>query len=121
MASTVTVDNLVEGQEIVLPYEVTGSAAGDSGARLVGIARQVDNNPLVDIGENCVPVVPDPSGGASNPTSVTFAFELTLADCPQVGGFFILTIHVWDDAGDCTHTPVTFQVTDLRKEVVHAP
>lgn len=119
MASSVTIDNLVDGQEIILPYEVTGSANGN-GALLVGIARQVDNNPLVDIGQNCVPEVPHPTGGA-NPPSCTFAFELTAADCPQVGGWFLLTIHVWDDAGDCTHWPVTFNVTNPEKEVVHAP
>jgi hypothetical protein len=120
MASTITLDNLVEGQEIILPYEVRGTATGNGPARLIAAARQIDNNALDDIGPNCDPQVPDPAGGA-NPTTTVFAFELTWSECPREDTWYILTIHFWDDQDDCTHFPVTFKAIDALKEVIHAP
>jgi hypothetical protein len=108
MAATITLDNLVDGQEIVLPYEVRGRAAGVAppATNLVDLNRQIDNNPLRNMGDECTPVLPPAAA------SVDFAFELTTLDCPQVGAWYLLTLYAWDDRGDLTPSSVTFRILE---------
>jgi hypothetical protein len=94
--ATITIDNLSDGQEIEVPYEVTGSASVPAGTTIQCVARQVDNNALQTL--------------AITPAAdVTFSFELTVADCPDVDTWYMLTIYVWDSAGDLTLKSVTFK------------
>jgi hypothetical protein len=108
MAAVFSNMNLVDGQIIGLPFEVTGTVAASGGAQnIVSVARQVDDQSLVDISGQCNPEL------ISAPApSVDFAFALTDADC-ATPGFYILTVMAWDDdpnaVGAATAT-VTFQI-----------
>lgn len=106
MAATITLENLVNGQDVLLPYEVRGTAAGVSppATNVVALARQVDNNPLRDMADECIPAVP-PAAATTD-----FAFELTGAECPQAGSWYLLNVYAWDDRDDVTTTSVTFRV-----------
>src|SRR5262245_51777797 len=97
MASTVSNLNLVNGQEIPIPYEVTGTCTGDDpgggAVVLIAAARQIDEQPTQDLGAECNPSLPD----SSNPTSTNFAFTLTPDDCPNAGAYYLLTLLFWDN------------------------
>ena len=98
---SITLDNLFDGQEVEVPYEVTGSAASNT-TRIVAMARQIDNNAqqsLAFVEANSTPP----------PSNVTFNFELTAADCPDVDTWYMLTIYCWDSDGDLTLKSVSFK------------
>ena len=112
MASTVSNLNLVNGQEIPIPYAVTGTCTGDDpgpgAVVLIAAARQIDNQPTQDLGAQCNPSVPDTP---TSPTTTDFAFTLTLDDCPNPGTFYLLTLLFWDNgaAPSLTQTSVSFK------------
>ena len=105
MSTTISNLNLANGQQISVPFEVTGTATGT--ATLIAAARQIDDLPSQDMGSSCMPNVPD----ASNPTTVDFAFVLTRDDCPDPDAFYMLTLLFWDDgpAPSLSQTSVAFQ------------
>ena len=95
MATALNNPNLVNDQEIEIPYEVTGTLV--SAAGLVAAGRQIDQNPSEDIGPFCQPSLPEtpsPNG------DVNFSFFLTDADCPEPDTYYTLTILAWDDGPD---------------------
>jgi len=108
MAATFTNMNLVDGQMIGLPFEVTGTVTASGNAHnIVSVARQVDDQSLIDISGQCNPELI----GAPAP-SVEFAFALTAADC-ATPGFYILSVMAWDDdphSVGATPLTVTFQI-----------
>jgi hypothetical protein len=112
MAATFSNMNLVDGQVIAVPFEVTGTVTATGNAQNISsVARQIDDNGLVDISGQCNP---DLTAGPASP--VDFAFALTACDCPSPG-FYILTVIAWDDdlnsVGATTFT-VTFQIADTK-------
>lgn len=116
MASTISNLNLVNGQEIPIPYEVTGTCTGDDPGGgpvvLIAAARQIDDQPTIDLGSECNPSVPDTP---TTPTTTNFAFTLTENDCPVPGAFFLLTLLFWDSgaAPALTQTSVSFKTLGL--------
>jgi hypothetical protein len=93
MAANIVLNNLADGQQIIVPYEVSGSATPLPPANAItALARQVDANPLQSL-----------------PTSTTFAFDLTVADCPVADTWHRLTMYAWDSSGDCSTISVSFK------------
>ena len=108
----INISNISNGQEIILPFEVTGSINAPANpppplpVTLAAAARQIDDNALATI---TVPPVPPPP--PPNPTNlpVLFSFEVAAAECPDVNAWYMLTIYAWDNQGDCTLQSVTFK------------
>ena len=112
MAATFSNMNLVDGQVIAVPFEVTGTVTASGNAQNISsVARQIDDNDLVDISGQCNP---DLTAAPASP--VDFAFALTGSDCPSPG-FYILTVIAWDDDTNsvgATTITVTFQIADTK-------
>jgi hypothetical protein len=108
MAAIFTNMNLADGQIIGLPFEVTGIVTASGNAQnILAVARQIDDQGLVDISGQCNPEL---IGAPASP--VDFAFALTAADC-ATPGFYILTVIAWDDDPNsvgATTVTVTFQI-----------
>jgi hypothetical protein len=100
--------NLVDGQIIGVPFEVTGTVTVSGNTQnILSVARQIDDQGLVDISGECNP---DLLGAPAS--SVDFAFALTAANC-ATPGFYILTVIAWDDESNssgATTLTVTFQI-----------
>ena len=107
MSSEITL-NLGNGQEIEIPFEVSGTAVGEASVTLAAAAKQIDSGPTDDIGNSCSPALPD---DASPPTSVDFNFFLTRNDCPDVDTFYVLSVLVWDNGAQpsLSQKSVTFK------------
>lgn len=106
-ASTFSNMNLVDGQIIAMPFEVTGTVTASGTLNIVAVARQIDDDGLVDISGQCNPEL---LGAPSSP--VDFTCALTSSDCPTPG-FYVLTIIAWDDDGNsvgATTATVTFEI-----------
>jgi len=99
--SDISIDNLENGQEIEVPYEVTGSATITTGNAAI-VAWQIDDKPIHNI----------PSLGGASPT-FTFEFTIGEQDCPQVNTWYMLSVYLWEvgtgGSGDCTIESVTFK------------
>jgi hypothetical protein len=89
MAISITIDNLSNGQQISLPYEVTGSAT-TTNAQINAMAAQLDDLMLTPL---------------QHPS---FSLELTETVCGPPGAWHILRIYAWDNVGDCGTKAVTF-------------
>jgi hypothetical protein len=97
MAATITIDNLDNGQEVILDYTVTGTAAAQSPATdVVIIAWQIDDQELIDTNATPAPSVP-------------FSLNITPGQCTAVDTYYMLTIYVWDDQGDLAIESRTFK------------
>jgi hypothetical protein len=95
MASSITINNLDNGQEIALPYTVDGTATAlEPAANVVIIAWNIDDGELID----------------TNSTSASsINFEAIIANlAPETVHLF--TVYVWDDQGDLTIESRTFTV-----------
>jgi len=108
MACTITFGNLLNGQEIHLPYSVSGQiTVAPAGTKLIAAARQVDDNPLRDIAGDCLPGTSPAVAG-----NQTFSTELTSSDCPLANTYYMLTIYCWDDnAAAVSVGSVTFKTS----------
>ena len=93
MACTITFSNLANGQVIELPFGVEGTITTPGGAQtgIIAVSKQIDDNPLQDIGPSCLP--PPVVGNLS----LTFLFELTATDCPAPDTFYMVSIYAWDN------------------------
>jgi hypothetical protein len=116
MACTITFSNLLNGQEIDLPYTVSGQIS-PGGAKVIAAARQIDDNPVRDITGDCVPGVQPPVNGDQ-----TFSAELTGADCPLADTYYMLTIYAWDDGSPTVSVAsVTFKTSSTSGAVAPDP
>jgi hypothetical protein len=97
---SITIDNLYDGQMIDVSYEVTGSVSPAASCSMM--ARQIDDNALQSL--------------AFDAGDGSFSFEITAADCPNPGEWYLLNVYAWDvpAAGapsDLYIKSVTFQRT----------
>lgn len=91
MPSTIAFTNLLPGQEVDLPYEVTGTIdVNPNTIKVVAAARQIDDALLQDIGGSLTP-------GTGTAGDQTFSTEITALDCPLADTYYMLTIYCWDD------------------------
>lgn len=95
MACSIQFNNLINGQEISLPYRVTGRITvlpNVLTGSFTAASRQIDSNPVVSMAGCCVPapgpLVPGPSD---------FTFDLTATDCPLPSVQYTLNIYAWDN------------------------
>src|SRR5262245_18506424 len=100
---TINFDNVSNGQELILPFDVSVTILAPinppAGALTVSaVARQIDDNGLVNLGV---------TAGTSLPISL--GIEVTTAECPDVNTWYMLTVYAWDSPGDCTLQSVTFK------------
>lgn len=94
----IELDNLSNGQEVLLPIEVSGTvSAPAAGPTLSALARQIDDNALVTL--------PLPNNNLPH----AFSFEVAATECPDINTWYMLTIYAWDNQGDCTIASLTFK------------
>lgn len=95
----IELNNLTNGQQVVIPFEVHGTVSGPGGVNLNALSRQIDDNALVTIN------LPN------NPTALphNFSFEITLADCPDVNTWYMVTVYAWDTENACTIFSLSFK------------
>jgi hypothetical protein len=86
----ITFENLSNGQDVVIPYEVAGSATVSAGSVAI-MAKQIDAE--------------DPA----NVPSPFFTVNLGAGDCPVVGAWYLLTMYAWDNTGDAASKSVSFR------------
>jgi hypothetical protein len=112
MACTIVFNNLLNGQKIPLPFEVNGRITvlpTPPNGHIIAAARQIDDNPLIDIKDNCTPA-PGPAVGGP----IDFSLTLTSSDCPAVDQYYMLTVYAWDDvSAPVSVASVTFKTVDL--------
>src|SRR5438067_1661782 len=105
MSCSISIGNIMNGQNVPLPFEVSGSVMLQStGATdsITAVAMQIDDNPLLDL----------TVGGS--PTLRTFSVELTSRDCPTMNTYYMLTIYAWDNVSpSASMASVTFKTVDL--------
>ena len=109
MSCTITFTNLLNGQSVPLPYEVSGRIVMPSSpvTQLIAAARQIDDNPLEDMEDDLSAAI----GGVG---PYDFSFELTSVDCPLPNTYYMLTVYCWDDKSEAvTLASVTFRTVDL--------
>ena len=100
MAAQITIDNLENGQEIYLTYEVTGSATPVNPATsITHVAWQIDDQDLHDL---------EVSGA-----TVSFDFSISAGDCPNPDTWYMLTIYVWDSDAEVSTECRTFKRVEL--------
>lgn len=97
MPVTISGLNVEDGQEILLPFEVSGVATASAGNVNI-IGWQIDDQDVHDV-------------DLGNPLSQTFAFDFNISaiDCMQVNAWYMLTIYAWDSAGAVSPTSRTFK------------
>src|SRR5687768_368452 len=101
MAMTITFSNLEDGQEILIPHEVTGNVVSNAG-NVVLVMGQIDDQELRNT--DTIPDLPV--------QNVEFEFNITEGDCPTSGVFCLLTIYAWDAAGAVSTQTRTFKRID---------
>lgn len=104
--ASISLDNFVDGQEVVLPLEVTGSASTPppppAATSITNMLWQIDTNT-----QNNLPFTEN--NAAPPPSNVTFGFDIAAVNCPNVDTWYILSVYCWDSAGDLTIKSVTFK------------
>lgn len=95
MPASLIIDNLENGQEILLPFEVSGSSNGN-GNNVTVIAWQIDEQ---DVRESDTP----------NSATATFDFNISMLDCMLANAWYMLTVYVWDATGAVTTETRTFK------------
>ena len=95
--ASVTLTNIEDGQELYAPFEVSGTADAAAGATITAVAWHIDSQDPID-----VPVTPA--------ASVSFAFSISTAQCPNAPAWFLLTVIAWDSNGDNVTETRSFQV-----------
>jgi hypothetical protein len=112
MACSISFDNLVNGQNVPLPFEVSGTITvlpTPAGGHLVAAAMQIDDNPLSNVGDNC-----NPNPGPLATNDISFFVDLTTANCPLMNTYYMLTIYAWDNvSAPVSLASVTFKTVDL--------
>lgn len=78
-----------------IPCTATGTAYPSTGARLVGVAYQINLGPIRPV-------------ASFTPTGGTWSHTLTAFDCPTIGLNYLLTVYAGQDTGDIGSTSVNF-------------
>lgn len=99
--TNIIVDSPVDGQELEVPFTLSGTATAIAPAtNVVAIEVQIDSAAQHDLG-----VVPAPS--------IPFGYTVTEADCPAVDTWYLLTIYAWDDQGNLDIKTISIKRVDL--------
>ncbi len=102
MACTIMVNTLQDGQDIMLPWTVSGTVMSTMpGVNVTAVASQLDNG---DINNFAITGLPSVTAG--------FSLELTNSVCTQTNVWYMLTIYAWDDTSQqATMVSLTFRIS----------
>lgn len=104
MACTILINSLQDGQDIMLPWLVSGSASGGSPTvNITSVARQIDDGNVDNLNVGGLPSMTAP-----------FEFELNSGLCPQTNVWYMLTVYAWDsESSQATTLSLTFRVIPM--------